>query len=658
MIGRGCARAFAIAALVHTLPAMAQVLPGAAAGPASGNAAPPAAEMMEAPYQDRLIGGGALEPLPPAGEGEHYNADGLPRYWRLEAVTSNTSGTGGTQHQNALRFSGNIDTPDYGVFTVDATLQSGPGSSTFTLWQRGMPFDGGWRANNSLGVVNTAAIDLTRAQYRFYLPTFPILGATTEWLQNNALQLQASVGEPGTFSGLLVSGFSTLHGTIATAGAQWAFAPQWRAGVQVTSSSGVELESGGGISSGSFTGDAVFASASWQGKYTRLQLNVLDSEANEGRKGVGLWVDGETMDGRYVHHYGAFRLEPDLFWGYQPISSNQQGAYYRINFQNLQWNWDGGVDVLNSVEERGTTSTFATGSVRYQFDRQIGAGVAGSMRHDTSTAWSGQAFVQRQSNSGTDQAQLSAAEQNDDRIVQLLLDHSWPMQVDNRLSTSIGGSRETVAGRTFNTASFIVYGGGNFGNDLTIDGNLRFAYTRNNGSATGVFANLNAIWRLDTHWSLVGTAYDNRDATARLLTVESPIQSPTALPTPSDRALFLTLRYEERAGRPSVPLGGPPGSGAGSVVGFVFLDANDNTRYDGDESGAQGVTVLLDGRFSARTDARGRFEFPLVAAGPHTITVVPDNLPLPWAVSDNGRRNVVVRTRETTMIDIPAGRIR
>ena len=59
-------------------------------------------------------------------------------------------------------------------------------------------------------------------------------------------------------------------------------------------------------------------------------------------------------------------------------------------------------------------------------------------------------------------------------------------------------------------------------------------------------------------------------------------------------------------------------------------------------------------RFPARTDNAGRFEFPLVSAGPHAISVVPDNLPLPYFVAGEERRPVMVRTRETTVVDIPA----
>ena len=78
---------------------------------------------------------------------------------------------------------------------------------------------------------------------------------------------------------------------------------------------------------------------------------------------------------------------------------------------------------------------------------------------------------------------------------------------------------------------------------------------------------------------------------------------------------------------------------------------------DAGESGASNVTVLLNGRFSTRTDASGRFEFPFVAAGVHTITVPPDNLPLPWVFGDS-KREVDVGTRSSAMVEIGARRLR
>jgi hypothetical protein len=47
-----------------------------------------------------------------------------------------------------------------------------------------------------------------------------------------------------------------------------------------------------------------------------------------------------------------------------------------------------------------------------------------------------------------------------------------------------------------------------------------------------------------------------------------------------------------------------------------------------------------------------------VAAGRHAIAVLPDNLALPYALADGGRREVSVRTRETTIVEIAATRER
>ena len=69
------------------------------------------------------------------------------------------------------------------------------------------------------------------------------------------------------------------------------------------------------------------------------------------------------------------------------------------------------------------------------------------------------------------------------------------------------------------------------------------------------------------------------------------------------------------------------------------------------------MTVLLNGRFATRTDEVGRFEFPFVPTGRHTITVVPDNLPLPWSLGD-AKFEVRVGARSTESLEIGARRIR
>jgi hypothetical protein len=47
-----------------------------------------------------------------------------------------------------------------------------------------------------------------------------------------------------------------------------------------------------------------------------------------------------------------------------------------------------------------------------------------------------------------------------------------------------------------------------------------------------------------------------------------------------------------------------------------------------------------------------------VATGHHVITVIPDNLPLPWSLVNQGRAELEVTTRNRTDIGIAAQRPR
>jgi hypothetical protein len=122
--------------------------------------------------------------------------------------------------------------------------------------------------------------------------------------------------------------------------------------------------------------------------------------------------------------------------------------------------------------------------------------------------------------------------------------------------------------------------------------------------------------------------------------------------------VFLTVRCQAARGAHFVPLGGAPGSGSGRLTGVVYLDANENGRYDAGETGAPNVTVILDGRYSVRTDASGRYDFPAVVAGHHVLTIQTDNLPLPWSANNEGRTEVTVSTRDRTEVNIGALRLK
>jgi len=661
---RRLAAALALACgLVGTSPSLAQA-PGA-----KPNGAPPPA------YEDRLIDGGALAPESDAREGAPFDGAGWPRFVRVEGLTSYFDQQGLVTRENGARLSARIDTPSYGALSIDATGRVDPGSFIATLVQRDFAFDQHWRVNNGLGVVTSLGLDLTRSQYRFYIPTFPTIGGTTEWLRDGKLQLQASAGEPGNYDGFRLTGFERLGGSLASIGAQWQFAPQWQAGVQAVDARNVESEYAvNGASGGTVDAQGAFVALAWTGAGTRLQGNVIASDASSGGETVranGVWLDGRTLWAGATHHYGVFRLEPGLAWGYQPINNDIQGAYYRVAYQSLRWQFDGGVDRVTSVSGRGSEGTYFTANGRYQATTRIGVGGnAAYLDGGGRDAWSGSAFTDVLWSQGASRVQLSFAGNSGSPATdaqQINLDHTWNVPAGTRLTTSLTATREYTASQVLGNTTAPAYtlrrigvgvlGGGDVTNNVSVDANLQYNVVSRGSSANGVYGNFNVNWRLSPQWSVVGTYYDNRDNTAQVLTIDPLIPIVDPLPTQRNRAVFLMLRYETRAGTPVAALGGRPGSAVGSIAGTLYLDLNDNGRQDPGEPGVANVTLLLDNRFSTRTDEAGRYEFPFVAVGAHRISVLPDNVPLPWSISDT-RQDVRVDPRSTAMLDFGARRLR
>lgn len=614
----------------------------------------------EAQYEDRLIEGGALAPLASEAESVEHDASGLPRTLRLETTLSRTEQGQRVRRESGIAASARIDTLSYGALTLDVVLRHNPSDAMVTAWQRGLAFDGGWRADNGVGMLNTPAIDLARQQYRFYLPTFPMVGLTTEWVRTGGWQAQASAGEPGVYDGQRVAGFTRLGGALVTGGAQFSPAPGWQAGFQAVHANNVPVGTIANDPSARSHGGSMYAATAWQDASHRIQLNLMDSKMGDERHRFSAWFDGEGRSGRYRHNYGLFRFDPGAAWAYSPVNGDVEGGYYRLNYQSQQWIWSAGADSVNSITGRGVSGLYGNGSIRYQVDRSLGVGGGATMRHSGNDGGSAYAFVDRQGDLGTTRLQLeTVAVQGGQRGQQLTADQAWATPVGLRLSTSLSiGRLREENGAMVRRASIAAYGGIDLTNALSIEGDLRFAQERGGTHSNGRYANVGVVWRFAPRWSLNGFLYVNRAESRPFATIDPLVPLPEVTPVPRDRAIFVTLRFEDHAGTPISPLGGMPGVGAGTIVGVVYLDANDDGRRSAGEQGAANLTVILDGRFSTRTDPDGRFEFPLVAAGPHVIYVMPDNLALPWAIPSEGRRNVAVSTRETARVDIGATRNR
>jgi hypothetical protein len=636
-------------------------------------------------YQDRVIAGGTLPLDISNGDTEGDDGQGLARALQLDAVASELSSRGGGQSTNAFE-SGFIakyqwDTQNYGAWSLDASARAGSSDlgpseqgqgGVLTLRERGVSFDGGWQADNALGDANSPEIGLARLQTRFFLPTGAIQGATTEWRGPDGLQLVAGGGVPGIYDGIEVPDFRTLSGSTGTLGAQWSPASQWTVGGQIIEAHDVNLDIGPVVEGASLmSSTAALVSALWQDHGDRVQFNVLDNDVSGRGNGLGAWVDGTMTSGRVQQSAGLFRIDPDMTWGNQAISNDMEGGYYRFDYQDRRWIADAGIDEVHSVSGLGSDITFLTGNARYQLSHDWGAGGAANIsRSDGGTGWSVQGYLDHLNGWGSGRVQVDYSDApgagalgGTDEV--LTVEQTWNVPVGMHLSTALSAERisDTLVQGIVQDSTVLglnVFGGGEITSRLGGEANVRWANAISGNAAPGVSANVSLTYQVSRNWQLLATYYDSRTGAYTPLTVVSPLTPPVATPIPSqqERGVFLTVRYKRASGAHFAPLGGAAGAASGELTGIVYLDANNNGHMDAGESGAPNITVVLDGRFSVQTDANGRFDFAAVATGHHVISVVSDNLPLPWVLLGDGRVEVVVGTRDRTDIGIAAQRPR
>lgn len=612
------------------------------------------------PYEDRLIDDGAL-PLDLWDEQSPLrDASGWPRGLRLDGLWSQVRRNGVSTTQAGVGVGAFLATPQYGSFSFDGLFTNGEDTSIATLWQRDMPFDGGWRANNGFGMLNSPAIDLVRFQPRIYLATTPMLGAVTEWRSPQSVQAIAGYGEPGVYFGTYIPEFRRLGGQVSNLGAQWAVDPNWSAGFQYTGANDVTSGLQSQENALPFSTRSFLMATSRQDATSRFQFNLLESQTSFSQANHGFWADGVVRSGRLIQSFGLFHLEQALLWANQPVASDTRGGYYRAFYADPRWLWDAGIDYTAPIEGDAPATTYLSGSVRYQFRRDLSAGTGGNVRLADSTAWQGFAYVEHVETYMTGRAQLNEAEDGDRRETLLTLNQTWNMPAGTRLNTTIGiGRYRSEHVDASNQIALAAYGGGDIARNLALDLNVLWNRVYDDAEPTSATGSVVLTWSILPELRLIATAYRSRASTRQPLTITSPLDPVVPLTSRlNDSGAFLILRYETRAGSLGAPLGGPPGAGSGRVTGTVFLDGNESNRLEAGEQGAANVTVVLDGRYSTRTDATGRFEFPAVASGRHSITVVPDNVPLPWMLANDGRMEFDVPVRETIVIDIAAQRSR
>jgi hypothetical protein len=623
-----------------------------------------------APYQDRVIDAGSLQALPP-DEDATVDLTGPPRSIDVQLLMSRTDRGGESFNEQGLSVGGFWESADLGTFSLDATLlhsdrrragdQAWGGNAT--LWQRGFDLDGGWRGDNGLGVQNTVLPSLLREQYRFILPSVPFAGVSTDWRQaGTGLQLMGGYGRGGVFDGARVVGFDLADGSVGTLGAQWQWAPQWTGALAAMTTDGRLIpDSQGGVQLDDRQTRALLAATGWRNARSAGTLTLQSSTGDLG-DAMGGWLDVTSDRGRYSHRYGLFRLEPNLAWGALPIANDAQGAYYRLGYSYARWTWNLGLDSINSVSGNSFEGSYANAYARYQASTRTGFGGGLYVRESSAaTAYSTQLFLDFSHRRGQTRLQLDQVDggTSGNDSWEAKIDHALPMRQGTRLSFSLGyGSLSFDGEPATDTTSLAAIGGFNLSDRVSLDGSARYSRASGSDAYRGTDLNLNLSWRLSRDWSVVGSVYENRGS-RRSPFILDPLAPDNFIAIPRDRSLFLSLRYERRAGTAAAVLGGAPDSAVGAVAGHLFLDENLDGQRAASEQPAANVTVLLDGRYSVRTDSDGYYEFTRVAVGKHVVTVIPDNLPLPWFIDEEtDKRTVDVVVRETQRADFGARRQR
>ena len=628
------------------------------------------AQDASAPYQDRIIAPSQLQALPPDEDADEDNADGPPRGFHMEAITSRTERGDDSYDEQGISIGGFRETANWGAFSLEATLfdsnrdrfdgiGAGGIGGLVTLWQRNFWISDRWRLDNGFGVLNTPATPLQRNQYRFYLPTVAFAGASSEWHDDaDGLLLQGAAGRAGIYTGTRIVGFDVADGNVAALNAQWRWAPGWTGAASFLGTQGriVPDDRGEAVFE---TGDtqALYAATAWQGARDGMQFNLLSSHG-DAASATGAWVDANAQRGRYSHNYGTFYLGEDLAWGAYPISNDVQGGYYRINYQYARWSWNAGLDAIDSISGKGFDGLYASSFARYQASSTLGYGGSLNLRHGAGdTGYRAQAFVDHRG-WGQTRWQFDTAHGNGNDSWQFGVDQAFPLREGNRLSASLSyGSLDYGFGPS-RTTTVALYGGRDIGDRVSIDGSAHWTQGNGEGAIRGTDVNIGVNVEMTRRWLLTAAFYQSMGSQRSPFVIDPLVTEQPFISLPRDRSVFLTLRYERNAGRPQGMLGGAVGNGpAGSVSGSVFLDENGDGVRNASEQPAQNVTVLLDGRFAIRTDSLGNFAFPRVSAGSHALAVVPDNLPLPWSLRDgDAERRIEVGVRQPTRVDFGARR--
>lgn len=575
-------------------------------------------------------------------------------------------------------------------------------SERLTLRNYALPLGHQVFADTTLGDQYSEATDALQRNYRLSLGTSALRGTATR-VYGPDFDVSAGLGQRGRLVGGPFAGFESSGGTLAWLGSSRRWSNGYFAGLQINQAHGV-AQTSSDYAAGSAYGQGLasredvssFAAAVGygvdpvkDGDY-RLRLVLLHSQTSASIAGrnngaAGAYIDGAWRVAGLRHEFGLYQAGPNLRFGDNPVASANRGAYWRVDGNSARLSWGVGLDAVqyNPGHDPARYNARQWGldsNLNYRIDRHNLIGVNGhwtSLRRFSASdsAPNGQRSLQASGfyqtrfmdwaptrlrvNLWRNQALVANDTQATGEEVEWEQDWIRGKYETQRpeLTTTLGLARDRGGNtpQTYPTASVMA----RFWINPTwnLGGTLRYTSRSGNlATSRGLSGSVNTEAQLSAGWHLGASIQLNQ---ARIET-----QTLTGLPTPlvsrsNDKSAYIYLRWDGSSGEALrvAGQGEARGAGGGSIRGTVFFDANNDGEQQASEDGVPNVEVFLDGRYRAVTNAAGQFEFPMVAAGGHRLSLRPESVPLPWGATQARDNSVEVPLRGTSYPRIPVIRV-
>jgi hypothetical protein len=604
-------------------------------------------------------------------------------------------------------------TVNHGEFVLEADLRQAQGGNgtglgpfgaaasprgeRLTLRNIAFPLVPGLYATTAAGDITSQLTDALSRTYRVSLGNSSVRGVSTQ-VYGDAVDLRAGFGSRGFQVGGPFPGFQRTQGQLAWLGGSVRLRPDLSVGVQAAQ--GTDLPSlfsataapGTGVS---VTSLAAGVTTTWTlGDEARMRGRVLAAHSTTddpllGRAATGVFTEFTYAKPRERHEFGAFTAQPGLRFGDTYLTFANRGAYWRYDNYGNRMNWGAGLDAERQdagslLSGARRVSGSANANWRLNRNTSIGANVAighntlfagtalpfttgitsGGSRNETLGA-----FWQTRLSPGWGRTSLRWLSRRNVQLVgnapaatgdELLWEQDWlgsdsGESRQNLFATVLGVARDRSLGNDTRSPTaglqFRLYPGAAW----SLGGSLRYtARDSNLSTSRGVSGTLDAERLLEDGWRIGAALSLNQVAVA----VPANGLLPPLVARSDTRFASVYLRWDGSRGSRIEGLGAQePGAGAGALEGVVFFDANRDGERQVTESGVPDVEVVLDGRYTVRTDANGRFNFPLVAIGRRRLALTADTVPLPWGASAEDPLSVQVPLRGIATATLPVVRV-